>query len=128
VVRRLLLTGPRGLVLDVDVPTSRGERMRGLLGRDGLAPGRALLLERTRSVHTLGMRFEISVALLDRDLRVLATRRLPPRRLLLPRRRAQHLLECRSDVGLRVGDRLRFAESARVAATPWRANTLGAPS
>lgn len=127
-MRRLLLTGPRSLVLGVDVPTSRGERMRGLLRRDGLAPGRALLLERTRSVHTLGMRFEISVALLDRDLRVLATRRLPPRRLLFPRRRVRHVLEYRSDVDLRVGDRLRFAEGARVATTPWRANTLGASS
>jgi hypothetical protein len=104
-------------VLDVDVPTSRGERMRGLLGRDGLAPGRALLLERTRSVHTLGMRFEISVALLDRDLRVLAIHRLPPRRLLLPRRRVRHVLEYHSDVDLRVGDLLRGAEQVQARPT-----------
>jgi uncharacterized membrane protein (UPF0127 family) len=43
-------------------------RTIGLLGRkefDG-----ALLLEKTRSVHTLGMKFPIDVAFCDRDLRV----------------------------------------------------------
>jgi len=44
-------------------------RTRGLLGLadfDG-----ALLLERTKSVHTIGMRFPIDVAFCDRDLTVL---------------------------------------------------------
>ena len=37
--------------------------MRGLLGRSELGPDEALLLERARSVHTFGMRFEIAAAL-----------------------------------------------------------------
>jgi uncharacterized membrane protein (UPF0127 family) len=43
-------------------------RTTGLLGRDEF--NGALLLERTRSVHTLGMKFPIDVAFCDRDLRV----------------------------------------------------------
>jgi uncharacterized membrane protein (UPF0127 family) len=45
-------------------------RMRGLLGRDGLAPGEGLLLPRTGSVHTFFMRFPIDVVFLDRRRRV----------------------------------------------------------
>jgi uncharacterized membrane protein (UPF0127 family) len=124
-MHRLLLIGPRGLTLDVEVPTSHRERMRGLAGRDDLPPGRALLLDRTCSVHTLGMRFDITVALLDRDMRVLAIRRLPRRRLLLPRRRVRHVLECRSDVDIRVGDKLLAAE--RVRARPAGGRVRAAP-
>ena len=41
------------------------ERRRGLLGRDGIEG--ALLIERARSVHTIGMRFPIDVAHLDAE-------------------------------------------------------------
>jgi len=58
-----------GVLCSVEVAESPGERMRGLLGRDGLEG--ALLLRRCRSVHTLGMRFAIDVAFLDRDGRVI---------------------------------------------------------
>lgn len=44
-------------------PLARG---RGLLGRDGLAAGHGLWL-RTRSVHTVGMRFALDLVWLDRD-------------------------------------------------------------
>jgi uncharacterized protein len=66
--------------------------MRGLLGRDGLAPGHAMLFERVRSVHTFGMRFTIQVAFLDLDYRVVRTRVVPPGRLAR-NRRACHTLE-----------------------------------
>jgi hypothetical protein len=52
------------------------------------------------------MRFAISAVLLDRDLRVVQVKRLPPRRLLLPRRGVHHVLECAVDVDLSPGDRL----------------------
>ena len=80
--------------------------MRGLRGRPELLLHEALFLERTRSVHTFGMRFAISAVLLDRDLRVVQVKRLPPRRLLLPRRGVHHVLECAVDVDLSPGDRL----------------------
>ncbi len=83
-------------------------RSRGLLGRDGWKG--ALVLPHTRSVHTLGMRFDIDVAYLDRDLVVLATTTLPPYRVGLPRRRGRVVLEAEAGAfarwGLKVGDRL----------------------
>ena len=63
-----------------------------------------MLFRRARSVHTFGMRFPIAVVLLDRDLKVLSVKRLPPGRLLLPRPRARHVLECCQTTPLRPGD------------------------
>lgn len=48
------------------------ERMRGLLGRDGLPEGEVYVFPRCGSVHTFGMRFAIDVAFLDKGGRVLA--------------------------------------------------------
>jgi hypothetical protein len=84
------------------------ERMRGLCGRDRMEPDHAFLLPRTRSVHTFGMRFPLSVALLDDQLRVMAVRTVGPRRIVLPRRGVRHVLECRSGGDLRPGDVLRL--------------------
>ena len=100
---------PGGERLIAEVPTSRRERVRGLLGREELPPGRCLLLERTRSVHTFGMRHAIRVALLDRRLSVLAVRLVPPGRLVLPRPHVRHVLECSCRTLLRPGDALRMA-------------------
>lgn len=66
-------------------------RSRGLLGERGLEG--ALLLAHTRSVHSLGMRFAIDVAFLDRDFAVLAVVTLVPFRVALPRRRTRCVLE-----------------------------------
>jgi hypothetical protein len=58
------------------------ERRRGLAGLDALPPGRGLLLPRTRSVHTLGMRFALDLLWLDGDGTVVRVdRRVPPRRM-----------------------------------------------
>jgi uncharacterized protein len=105
-MRVLRLVGPRGLRLSALVPTTRRERLRGLIGRRGLATDEALLLQRARSIHTFGMRFSILSALLDDDLAVIDVRRMPPNRLLLPRRRVRHVLECSEQAEVRPGDRL----------------------
>jgi uncharacterized membrane protein (UPF0127 family) len=42
-------------------------RLRGLLGRGGLAEGEGLLIRPASSIHTFFMRFELDVAFLDRD-------------------------------------------------------------
>ncbi len=57
------------VVASLEIASSRRDRRRGLLGRDGIEG--ALLLEGTRSVHSLGMRFPIDVAHCDADMRVL---------------------------------------------------------
>jgi uncharacterized membrane protein (UPF0127 family) len=74
----------------VDVAETMVERVRGLIGK---APPRGLLLPRTRSVHTFGMREPIDAVLLDRRNGVVAVVRLVPRRVLLPRRRVRAVLE-----------------------------------
>ena|SRR5438093_11432935 len=48
-------------------------RMRGLLGRDGLAEGEGLLLRPAGTIHTFFMRFPIDAVFLDRDLVVIGT-------------------------------------------------------
>ena len=54
-------------------------RMRGLLGRDGLAQGEGLLIKPCGSVHTFFMGFPIDVVFLDRELSVVAVRpEVPP--------------------------------------------------
>ena len=63
-----LVCGDR-VIASLEVASSRRERRRGLSGRDGIEG--ALLLERTRSVHSFGMRFPIDVAHCDAEMRVL---------------------------------------------------------
>jgi uncharacterized membrane protein (UPF0127 family) len=58
------------------------DRRRGLLGRDGLAPGHALIIAPTNLVHTFAMRFAIDILFVRRDGRVLKVRKaVPPRRI-----------------------------------------------
>jgi uncharacterized membrane protein (UPF0127 family) len=102
----MLLLDPRGGRLRCEVAETRRERLQGLLGRRALEPGRALLLPRASSVHTVGMRFPILVARLDDDLRVLDVRRVGPGRLLGRVRAARHVLECPVGTDLRPDDRL----------------------
>jgi uncharacterized membrane protein (UPF0127 family) len=90
----------------VEVPETRRERMRGLIGREDLPPGHALLLEGARSIHTIGMRFPLMAAFLDDGLRVVGVKVVRPGRILLPRLRARHVLECPEGSELRLGERL----------------------
>ncbi|HSB54596.1 MAG TPA: DUF192 domain-containing protein [Gemmatimonadales bacterium] len=54
-------------------------RLRGLLGRSGVAPGEGLLLRPCRAVHMRGMRFPLDVAFLDGAGAVVAAyHSLPP--------------------------------------------------
>lgn len=104
-MRHLLIDGPRNRPWTFEVPTRRRERVRGLRGRTELAPDHAMLFERCRSVHTVGMRFPIVVASLDREGRVIHVRTMRPRRLMVPRPGVRSVLECRADADVRAGDR-----------------------
>ena len=53
------------------VATSHWARMRGLLGHPRLKTGEGLLLGYTKAIHTIGMRYSIDVAFLNRDGRVI---------------------------------------------------------
>ena len=54
----------------VELASRPWSRMRGLLGRRGLAPAHGMLFSRTHAVHTLFMRFPIDVVFLDEELAV----------------------------------------------------------
>jgi uncharacterized membrane protein (UPF0127 family) len=84
-------------------------RSRGLMGRDSFDG--AILLKPAMQVHTLGMRFPIDVAYLDRELKVVAiVTGMRPRRLGRPRFGARAVVEAEAGSfdrwGLRVGDEL----------------------
>ena len=85
-------------------------RLRGLLGRSGLAPGEGLLLRPTNSIHTFFMRFPIDVVFLDRNgVVVKRVSNLRPWRVTFaPRGRdALELRAGEADArGIRLGDRL----------------------
>jgi uncharacterized membrane protein (UPF0127 family) len=93
-----------------DLADSVGERMRGLLGKSTYDA--AMLLPRTRSIHSFGVRFRLDVAFLDKEMSVLDIVSVPQWRLTRPRRRARQVLEAKAGSferwGLRVGDRLEF--------------------
>ena len=76
-----------------EVAVSRGQRRRGLMGRDELEG--VLVIRPCRQVHTFGMRFPIDVAFCDRYGFVLHTARLAPRRVSRPVWRAYFAIEAR---------------------------------
>ena len=102
-----------GLVLaSLEVPKGRKERGRGLLGRESFAG--AMLIERTRSVHSLRMRFSLDIAVLDADGIVLKTLTLHPNRMTAPMIHARSIVEAEAGAfgswELKIGDQLEFSE------------------
>ena len=79
------------VLASLEVASSVVARSRGLLGKKTYEG--AILLRRTRSVHTIGMRFAIDVAFLADDLAVVAVDTLKPYRIALPRRGGRSVLE-----------------------------------
>ena len=98
------------LATDLIVAFDSKTRNRGLLGRDQLADGRALIIAPSNSVHTFGMRFAIDLIYAARDGRVVKIRAAVPRSRLSFALRAFAVIEMAAGsaerVGLRAGDRL----------------------
>jgi uncharacterized membrane protein (UPF0127 family) len=94
------------VLASAEVADTRRARRRGLLGRDGLDG--ALVIERCRWIHTIGMRFPIDVAYLDSDGIVVKTMHMNRYRLGIPVWRASWVIEAEGGAfgrwGLRVGD------------------------
>lgn len=87
--RETLVNARTGEVLgaNIEVARSHWERMRGLLGRDGLTPGGGMRFNGTNSIHMAFMRFAIDVLYLDRTGRVVKlVYDLPPWRFSAARR------------------------------------------
>lgn len=67
---------------------------RGVLGRSALPPGEGVWLPGVASVHTLGVRFPLTLLFLDKHLRTLRVMEpVPPGRLWAGARGAFHTLE-----------------------------------
>jgi len=98
-----------------EIAESRPDRRRGLLGRDDLDG--ALVLRPCRWVHTIGMRFPVDVAYLDRDDIVVKTARMQRHRVGVPVPMARTVIEARGGAfarwGLRVGDRIEIRDDDR---------------
>jgi len=103
------------VLASAEVADTRRARRRGLLGRDDLEG--ALVIEKCRWIHTIGMRFPIDVAYLDHDGIVVKTIHMNRFRLGVPVWRASWVIEAEGGAfgrwGLRVGDavELRPADS-----------------
>lgn len=71
-MRQVLVNTRTGdaIATDLEVARTQWERMRGLLGRDGLATGGGMRFDGTNSIHMFFMRFPIDVLYLDRNDRV----------------------------------------------------------
>lgn len=68
--------------------------MRGLIGREELKPGEALVIDRARQVHTWGMRVPIDVVFCGADWSVRhLVRAMPPRRISRWVARARYAVE-----------------------------------
>lgn len=102
----------RLLVSQVQCATQWRQRLVGLLGRRGLDQDQGLWIVPCNSVHTFGMRFDIDVLFLDRDLRVVrAMREVRPWRCAMAR--AHSVIELAAGsidrLQLQPGDRLHLA-------------------
>ncbi len=100
----------------VIVANGRLARMRGLLGRPEPERGEGLLIAPCSGIHTWFMRYEIDVAFLDRDGRIVKKREhLPPFRVLPKVRGARAALELPSGeldrADARLGDTILITEA-----------------
>jgi uncharacterized membrane protein (UPF0127 family) len=101
------------VLASVEIADQPVERMWGLLGRRSLDG--ALLLPRTRAVHTLLMRFPLDVAYMSADLTVVSTSRMATWRVGLPRPGCRSVLEASAGSferwALRAGDHLEIRDA-----------------
>ncbi len=111
--RIVLLTATDGVAArHVEIASNTWQRLRGLLGRDTLGEDVVCYLAPCRAVHTVGMRFAIDLAFVDRQGEVVRTiPALPPGRLAWGGWRAHGVYEASAGWlnarAIRVGERLR---------------------
>ena len=98
----------------VELAVTRAARRRGLLGRDSLEPGHAMLIAPCSSIHTWFMRFPIDVIFVARDGRVVKTRAAMPPWRLAAAPRSYAVVELASGAiakaNVTIGDRLELVD------------------
>jgi uncharacterized membrane protein (UPF0127 family) len=90
-------------------------RRTGLLGREALPPGHALVIAPTQGIHTFGMRISLDIVGVARDGTVVKIKENVPGRRVVLALRAFAIVELAAGAaqaaGLRAGDRLEFGET-----------------
>ena len=98
------------LASHAQLASNSATRKRGLLGRESLGQGHALVLAPCQGVHTFGMRFSLNIVGVARDGTVVVLRRDVPQRRIVLALRAFAIVELASGAcdaaGLDRGDRL----------------------
>jgi uncharacterized protein len=89
------------VMASAEIAATRAERRRGLVGRDHLEG--ALVIERCRWIHTLGMRFPLDVAYLDAAGVVIKTVRMKRNHVGAPVWGARSVIEAESGAFARWG-------------------------
>jgi uncharacterized membrane protein (UPF0127 family) len=111
-LREVWLVRDGEVLAAAEVARTRGERTRGLLGRDGFTG--AFLFRKCRQVHTVGMRFAIDVAFCKADGQVIRISTLKPWRLSPIVWRSTLVIEAEAGAferwSLRVGDQVEVKE------------------
>ena len=101
------------VVAAAEMADHRRDRMKGLLGRETYDG--AMILPRTRSVHSCFMHFALDVAMLDAEMKVVAVQRLDRWRACMPKKGGRNVLEAQAGSferwSLSVGDCLEFREA-----------------
>ena len=96
------------VLASAEVADTRSARRRGLMGRESIEG--ALVIEPCRWIHTIGMKFPIDVAYLDRDGSVVKTLQMQNFRMGSPAWSARSGIEAEAGAfgrwGLRVGDEI----------------------
>jgi len=95
------------VLASLDVAETRSQKRKGLLGKSDYT---GVLMLRTRSIHTIGMRFPIDVAVCDSQGVVLSLKTIPPGRVVAPRFRETVMFEAQAgtlrDLNVKPGDHL----------------------
>ena len=94
------------VLASAEVAGSHRSKGKGLLGREGYEG--ALVIERCRWIHTIGMRFPLDVAFVDADGAIIKTMRMRRHRVGVPVWSARMVIEAEAGAfarwGLHVGD------------------------
>ena len=73
------------LLHDLQEAKTFWQRLKGLLGKTGLASGEGMLFQRCNAIHTIGMKFPIDCVFTDRKMKVQKiVAEVKPGRLVLP--------------------------------------------
>ena len=113
-MRAINLRNNKELSHKVTIACSLVARMKGLLGRQGLESGESLWIKPCNSIHTIGMRFPVDVAFLDKKNTIVKVKnKLPSNRITGIYFRASSVLEFPAgtlqETNTQVGDRIEIA-------------------